>query len=164
MSCGYSQHVLPLSPPCRSCTLLLPHELQLSWLYWEETLAQPTQRPHARVLRLLNLYSFSHPVSAAYGAQQLNFFLILCRLNWMERNSMNADPELKKSRLYSMYKRVSDRGSQGQWQRQSLWFVHRLHFLCSNMTQPSARLIDDDFWCIDDFWELASMLLIIPCM
>ena len=139
-----SQPVLPLcasvSPPCHSCTLLLPHELQAASIYWEERLARPTQCPHAQVLHSLNLrLSFSSAISAACGAQQLIFFLILCRLNWMEQTFMNVDPELKKSRIQHV-KRVSDRGSHFDSSTGFTLWVKKC-----NMTQPSARSIMINF-------------------
>ena len=127
MSCGCSQPVLPLSlcislTTIRSlCTLLLPHELQAASI--ENKGSSCASSSFAQFPK-----SFSSAVSAARGAQQLsNLFLILCRLNWMERNFMNVDPELKKSRLQHVH--------EGQWQRQSLWFVHRLHFLSQEVQQ-----------------------------
>ena len=143
-----------VSPPCRSCTLLLPHELQCKLtLLWRK--ARSTDAASSCTSSLLTQSPLFLPSSfSSIWSSAVNFFfLILCRLNWMEQNFVNADPELKKSRLQHV--------QEGQWQRQSLWFVLRLHFLCSNMTQPSAR-IDNVFWCIDDFGALASMLLIYP--
>ena len=111
-----------VSPPCRSCTLLLPHELQAASIEKKGLLQQPTQPSHAQVLRLLSqspvflLCSFSSTWSSA-----VSLFLILCRLNWMEQNFMNADPKLKKSRIQYVYT------SESVTERHS--FIHRLHFL-----------------------------------
>ena len=86
MSCGCSQHVLPLDLCINLTTMPLMHAVAPSWaascLYWEERLAKSTQHPHARVLRLLNLLFFFYAVSAAYGAQHLNFSWFC--VDWIE--------------------------------------------------------------------------------
>ena len=91
----------------RSCMLLLPHELQAASI--------EKKAPHAQVLHLINLLSFSSAVSAARGALSSYFFLDFVQIELimnarMEQNFTNADPELKRVD-YSMYKMVSDRGS-----------------------------------------------------
>ena len=79
---------------------LTVHAITPSWaancLYWEERLLMheffacsifslsSLQRQHVELM------------------QQLISFLILCRLNWMKRNFMNADPIQKRKCLYSL--------------------------------------------------------------
>ena len=81
VSCGCSQPVLPLYISLTTIRSLHVHPVAQSLMSCKPVPLLRRKAPHARVLRLLNFLSFSSAVSAARGAQQLIFSMILCRLN-----------------------------------------------------------------------------------